>query len=350
MPFRIDARESPLRLGHVDAPDGWSVGTPDDLAGHGDALIAEARVHGAVMGMASDLDDEPLCWAFVVLRVDAPWLIVDTETGPRPLLPASAGDDDIWYVALWPSDEGDIHVPATAMITPDDDGWSGESWRIRPHPLTRMRGRDWRWRTGNSGGPHSLTIRSQASAADVIALFESCAPLPYRRDDARYVGPDYVGSAPYIKIFDGSLSFMRSYTDPQDHVRACDTGLVLMLASGAIGDITWLVWEHDWESPVACGDDGASLHRYLVDDAGEVCAEQDVRVTPFAIDATGTTDDDEIVRTIERVLATRAERPAYAVLVLAVPLGSWWERVHRLHPRTIWRVEGRPTAVAPASD
>jgi hypothetical protein len=354
--FRVISTGTDLQLPEVDWEllDASELYDDESLA----ALRDQARTHGAVLALLADFEAELV--PLVIMHVDAAWSILELDGEPHGFVVTSRGDGR--FVALVSSsDHGGFGWPCarTGFVRRDDLAWLSDSWRILPHPRVVATGRPWCWRGARqSFGPHSLTIHCTASATEIDSFLAACAPMPYVRADAtRYDAAPELGEDQRIEIRDGEVTWLRRCSEPREPLAAFDAGVLHAIAAGALGCIDWLAREHDWETPVALGDDGTSLADYLSGDQTTVDAEQTQRLAPHHLDAEALTPS-ELVGQLSLLLGapspigandfdtwlaqlTLGAGPRYVLIQVSGSPSELFARLWRCQRRIIWRVIGR---------
>jgi hypothetical protein len=354
--FRVVSAGTDLRVPEVD----WEIVDASELYDD-EALAAlrdQARAHGAVLALLADFEGElaPL----VIMHVEAAWSVFEVDGEARGFVVASRGDG--MFVALVSSsDHGGAgrRCARTGFVQRHASVWFSETWRLFPHPRVLGPGRAWCWRGArHSFGPHSLAIHCAASATAVDELLAACAPMPYVRVDAgRYEARPELEEEQRIEIRDGVVTWLRRSGEPRAPLATFDAGVLHAIAGGALGAIDWLAWEHDWETPVALGDDGASLADYLAGDEGRVDAEQARRLELHRLDAVDLKPSELVGRLslllgsseavadedFDAWLAALAVEvgPRYVSIEVAGSPSELYARLWRCQRHIVWRVIGR---------
>jgi len=292
---------------------------------------------------------------YIALPVAGPWSIVEVAGERRGVRASEHGGR--WFTVLESAlDDWPDALPTTSFVLRTSDStWDADAWQLRPHPVPIAAGRDWRWRgIATSFGPHVISLKIDASTAELAQFWASCAPVP-RPDD------DHLAEAERaFSIVDGWFMIARGATDPGPHVAAFERGVLCALARGAAGPLRWWrVLEQDWGRSYALGDSGESLVEYLLGDQAEVDAEQDELVRPARIDAVHASDPDVAARTIavglgaaaapddagfDAWLAARrlADLPRVVEIVLpSQTYYGWLRRLAAAQPFVVWHVSGR---------
>jgi hypothetical protein len=354
--FRLLSMGTDLRVPDVDLEilDAGELDEDEAVS----ALRDYARDHGAVLALLEDHNSELV--PVVVMRADAVWNILEVNGELQGIFvkPRDGGP----LVALAPDS---VHLgagrpcPRTRFVQRRASGWSSETWQLFPHPCALRPGRTWCWRGArNSFGPHSLTIHCAASMAAIDNFLSALAPMPYVRVDAtRYGASPELEEDQSIEIREGQLSWIRRCGEPRPPLAMFDTGILHAIADGALGAIDWLAWEHDWETPVALGDDGPSLADYLSGDETRVDAAQVQRLKLHHLPAEGLTTAELIGRLSLLLGASTAiadedfdawlvrlvleECPRYVSIQVAGSPSGLYDRLSRCQGRIVWRVVGR---------
>ncbi|MBS2030692.1 MAG: hypothetical protein JST54_22500 [Deltaproteobacteria bacterium] len=244
----------------------------DDFA----PVIAAAESDGLVQFTTSDVDDDAVG---ALLRVNVPWLVLGHAgveasfgaQGTHGFVAVSAEDvlidDEAWQAA--PEQELDT-------ITQTASGhFAGDGWQLAPHPLCRGDLRDWSWAWGRkTWGPVVLDVQVPRSADEIRKFLDAESPLPYRPvPNEPFLSAGRLEQAGRIYVREGALAFTRSHVEPSRTTMAFDAGLCHALASGALGELSWDVYEQDYGAYLATGEGCASLARYL-DPAADEAAQR----------------------------------------------------------------------------
>ena len=111
-----------------------------------------------------------------------------------------------------------------------------------------------------------------------------------------------------LRLFDGVLQLLRDFHEPPAELVDFDASLLLALANGALGELTWDVIESDYGTYIATGHDGASLAEYL--DPAVAREPQEARwredFTWQYFDASGATSPAELVGLLSSFLGAPA--------------------------------------------
>jgi hypothetical protein len=320
-------------------------------------LCEYARAQQAVLALVEDINNE--LEPIVIMRVETAWNILEINGEPQGLFiePRDTGplvalaSDSVHFGTC-------LRCPSSKFIERRASGWSSESWRLFPHPIALRTGRAWCWRGArHSFGSHSLTIYCTASAKALDDFLSALAPMPYVRVDATcYDARPELNEDQSIEIRDGELRWIRRTGEPGPPLATFDAGILHAIADGAIGAIDWRAWEHDWETPVAVGDDGASLADYLSGDKAKVDAEQERRLRLHQLDARNLTQADLVGRLSLLLGASTAvtdedfdawlaqlvvaNGPRYVSVDIAGSGSDLFARLVRCQRRIVWRVVG----------
>jgi len=354
--FRVVSAGTDLRIPEVE----WEILDASQLYDD-EALAAlrdQARAHGAVLGMLADFEGElaPL----VIMHVEAPWSVIEVHGEAHGFVVTSRGDG-LFVALVSSSDHGGAGRPCarTSFVQRHERVWFSETWRLFPHPRALRPGRAWCWRGArHSFGSHSLAIHCAASATAIDAFLAADAATPYTRVDAsRYEASSELAEEQRIEIHDGLITWLRRSGEPQTPLATFDAGVLHAIARGALGEIDWLAWEHDWETPVALGDDGASLADYLAGDEARVDAEQARRLERHHLEAADLTPSELIGRLSLLLGASEAVAdedfdawlaelaveagPRYVSIQVAGSPSELYARLSRCQRHIVWRVIGR---------
>lgn len=230
-----------------------------------DALVRSLRPREAVRADTQAFEDDWLPAA--VLRVEAPWLVLDDLDGVR-----ASGSGGAYSVALI-ADEQQCCDAAVWEKAPTvrlgtiggmPSGWQCGGSRLVAHSLGRTDLRDWRWAWGGSSwGPIWLELQTEKSDPWLAAWLRSLLPLPYPVGESPPSAASPMGALEGIFVRQSSLLFLRSYEEPNAAVAAIDLGILSRLARGECGAFTWDLIDGESGSHLATGDDPASLAEYL---------------------------------------------------------------------------------------
>jgi hypothetical protein len=265
-----------------------------------------ADAHGAALFRMRDHVEDP--WrSCLMFRPAAAWSVLELAGHTFGV----AGD----YLALMPLDP-DLdppdarHAPASFVIAHDDPRvWESDHWKLRPHPLVRREPlRDWTWAWAQATfGPISLRIAVEQSH-ELDGFLETCSPMPYLR-----VGPGHLRLAPssslaHLHLVDGRLELTRGHHDPSPAAIAFDAGLLVALATGALGTIGWNLVDEDSPQLLAAGDDGPSLLAYLDPTTDEDSQRQSWKrqLVTRRHDASAAVTPGQLVETLSLFLGARA--------------------------------------------
>ncbi|MFO0597142.1 MAG: hypothetical protein U0228_17645 [Myxococcaceae bacterium] len=197
-----------------------------------------------------------------------------------------------------------------------------------------MSRRDWAWRWSVAYGPLTLTLR-----------FERPPLLPRDWLAARHRRP-YQELAPdrwslrappsdhseLVLTTPNSLTWVRSYATPREISVAFDDAALAALEAGELGPFTWDLLDEDYVTPIAAGDDPASLTRYLEAPTAELDAHYRALFTPLEFDGTSAQTEEELLAqarvAIDRWHESRGPHEHLRVLkIFARPgLGTDWLR------------------------
>ena len=257
--IQVDATGTDLRL----PDDGYRLVASTDLDLEPDevrALEALATQHGAVLFRARDHADDD--WqTHALFRPAAAWSVLETEGHTL-----GAGGR---FLVLVPAPADDAH-PRTARAgllighgEPAMRIWESDRWQLRPHPLIAPEPRrDWPWSWPSGYGPITIDI-NVTCATELDGFLESCAPIPYQQIAPRHYRTTHPDLFADLRVLEDGLELARGYQTIPPDVVAFDAGLLVALARGALGPITWDVIDEDDHHHLATGHDGASLLDYL---------------------------------------------------------------------------------------
>lgn len=188
-----------------------------------------------------------------------------------------ASKDDCFHI--WPQESNEPGLPIPdGLVRKTSTGWAGDGWTLDPHPLV-TRGPHRGFASTMGGWPgNTLRVYHQRSAEDGLAWLEGHSPLPWRRSPLltappqtrwytfvyRRVDPSgtRTGVLSEIVLGPGTVTFWES-SRWAPLVSALLPPLLLELADGALGPITWDAWDDDYWTIFATGESGVSLREHL---------------------------------------------------------------------------------------
>lgn len=250
-----------LELGALPAlADAWELvdgfaETPPHF--HGSLLLSMTRQHAILAELP---DGRILLW----VRMPGPVVLLQKQ-GERHVVPTTqVRKDNAWFLAFMPAATGSKTrtLPTGRLeLQARDTHYEvqiGEEARLTPAPQTRH----WDWTWGPTYGPVYLTLFVDRTLEQIQAWLESLMPHAYQIFEERRIRST-LNKDSWLHLVHGEVWFGHGYHTVSESQYASDTLLLLSATQGALGELTFDIFDGDYGALCASGYSCESLADYL---------------------------------------------------------------------------------------